>query len=816
MSMPAPGILARMVEPLNASLHPPARCRSLALLLGVLLIAAGPAAGEDEDEGSSSDRSTHPAIHNPYFEKTEWKVWRDDDSPVEDVPSMVREGKEKKVVRITIEAPPEATRIYPVAPSGSGSDLPMVAYEELAKASTKYAGIWDDVYSSWSGLHGYVRNRWKAPDGSTVTVRGQIIDFVDVTQRNTIRLGVNFIHQSTTGMAHAITNGVVPDRTVMFEKLYFADALLTAPAHASFTDRHADRSSDLFTAHVPTLFNSVGSSNSETMAITKMIIAGGYLPPETKRLLKQNGLYPAAMLHLWKAALPYTVPYDHELRHRVAYKSVGNRATYPEKYSAAGIDRGDLALAFHCYDDAAHMRGMVAMARSMDVALPEALLTVLDAEGGKGVYRLHKSALVIQEEGQDVTLRVSTENCYDLQDLPLTTRWKLLYGNKWTTVEPDEHEDSVYTITVPWDDALPEGRTAIALIANNGRFDSNPAIITVYRKKGDLPPSGVGPGDYKFPSTHTNRRPVLLDLQDLVVKRGRTITLPLRSRDPEGFPVAFYTRAEDVGEVNGNVFTWRCPRKEPKGPKTITIIASDGTSGNGYAGEQVTLHVEKPKLLAQIKANTLSGPAPLTVEVSAKESIGPTRKTEYGWDFYAPAVGRKTKAFEDLVQGREAKHTFQKPGVYEITLTVRSSSGSDTETVSVLVTKEPLEERPAAIAVEGNGVLIRAGDPTPTAFDHTDYGRVEIGKSVRRTFLLVNKGDGVLTLDRKAPIIVGGANARDFKVMKKPRTRIDGRGSSLFEVRFKPREAGARTATIEIHAGSETFVFTLGGMGVGR
>ena len=56
----------------------------------------------------------------------------------------------------------------------------------------------------------------------------------------------------------------------------------------------------------------------------------------------------------------------------------------------------------------------------------------------------------------------------------------------------------MYTITVPWDDRLPEGRTAIALIANNGVFDSNPAVISVYRRKGDLPPPGAGPGGYKF------------------------------------------------------------------------------------------------------------------------------------------------------------------------------------------------------------------------------------------------------------------------------------------------------------------------------
>ncbi|MEN8150868.1 MAG: hypothetical protein ABFS86_13680, partial [Planctomycetota bacterium] len=36
------------------------------------------------------------AIRNPYHSETKWRVWRDDDSPVADVKTLVREGKEKK------------------------------------------------------------------------------------------------------------------------------------------------------------------------------------------------------------------------------------------------------------------------------------------------------------------------------------------------------------------------------------------------------------------------------------------------------------------------------------------------------------------------------------------------------------------------------------------------------------------------------------------------------------------------------------------------------------------------------------------------
>ena len=780
---------------------------ALLLLIGFL----GPGLPPQEEE--TGDR---PIAHNPYYQRTEWKVWRDDDSPVEDVQSMVREEGEEKAVRVTIEAPEAKGRVYPLDPPGEDDSGPLVAYEAREEASPIYAGIWDDVYSSWSGLHGYVRSRWKAADGSELTVRGHIIDFVDVAHEYMLPLGVNFIHQSTTGMSHLIANGGRPARTEAFEKLYFADVLVCAPAHASLTDQRADRSSDLIAAHLPTLFNSVGSSNSETMAITKMIAVGGYLPPETKRLLKRNGLYPAAMLYLWKAGLPYAVPYGHELRHRVAYKSVGDRRLYPESYSSAGIDKGDLCRVYHCYDDLAHMRNMVSLARSMDVAPPEAVFRVLDVSGGRSVYELRKAALVIQEEGEDAVVRVSSEGCYDLQGLPLQTRWQLLYGNRWTSVEPVPEERSTVVITVPWDDALPEGRTAIALLADNGRFEGNPAIVTVFRRKGEGVLPGHGQSEYQYDAAQANLRPVVLGLQDRAVRRGRALEIPLRAIDPEGFPLRFHLREGDPGEIDGDLYTWRCPRKEPEGARSVAFIASDGTSGNGYAGRTIAIHVGEPELLARIEAEPLCGPAPLTVEVSARDSICSRRKTEYGWDFYAPALGREPKAFEELVPGREAEHTFEEPGVYEIALEVRDGSESDVETLRVLVTREALPDREAAIEVEGSGVRIREGDDSPSAFDGTDFGEAPVRTPVLRSFRLVNAGDRPLTLARKGALELSGPHAREFKVARRPRPRIDGRGSSLFELRFEPREEGPRAATLTIRAGSETFAFALRGAGTGR
>ncbi len=728
---------------------------------------------------------------------------------------MVREDKENKPADVTLAAHAGGTRTYPIDPPRSAGDDPYVVYAASAKPSAEYAGIWDDVYASWSGLHGYVRTNWRGSDGSKVAIRDQIIHFVDVKKANTARAGVNFIHQSTTGMAHTITNGYSLPMTTSYEELYFSDCLLTSPAHASFTDLKDDRSSDLYIAHVPTLFNSIGSSNSETMAITKMIIVGGYLPPATKLLLKRNGLYPAALLSIWKAALPYDAPYDHELRHRIAYKSVGDRGAYPEKYSAARIDKGDKALPFHQYDDLAHMRTMVDLARSMDVAPPEAIFTVTSQGAGTLRYALRKAAVVVQEEGEDVEVRVATRDCYDLQGLPVTTRWKLLYGNKDTTVEPDPIDPSTFTIRVPWDALLPEGRTAIALIASNGRFDSNPAILTVYRKKSDIPPHGQSPGFYAFPGTFTNRRPILLDVQDQAVRRGRELKVPLRAIDPEGFPVALHRRAGEVGEIDGNLFVWRCPKNEPEGTRTVTIIASDETSGNSYAGRQITVHVGKPERLAHIDADRTTGPAPLDVRFTAKGSPGHTARTKYAWDVHAATAKDEARAFEDLPGGRDHTHTFEKPGLYTVALTMRGpkgSAGEDTTTVAVWVTEGGVEESESTLHVEGNGVRIRDGDDVPCAFDHTAFGAAA-GGVVVRTFRITNSGTVPLALDSRKPVTIEGPHASDFKVEKKPRRQLDGGDSTTLSIRFKPKGPGPRTAQVRVGAGNRQVVFAIAGDG---
>jgi len=747
---------------------------------------------------ASARSGADPISRNPYFKSTDWRVWRLDDAPIKDARAVVPPAKDPPSV---IQLPDPAKRLWPadVPPPGK-------LFALVPRPSKKYAGTWDDVYASWSGTHGWVRDEWKSPAGTDAKgIKDAIVALVDMQPvDNHCKLGINFYHQSTTGMAHTITNAVRPPTTEAYEKIYFASGLIASPCHLSLVEENAGQAevaTDLYLAYMPTLFNSVGSSDSETMAITKMVIAGAHLSPDMKLKLKRNGLYASAMLWMWKSCLPLDAAYDTEWRHRVAYAAVGNRFAFPGGYGAAGINRGDMCLDFHQYDDHEHMRRMIELAKSLEVAPPEAVVNVVEHKGGTKVYALKKTVCVVQEPGQDVELRVSTEESYDLQERPLALRWKLLYGNRRTTVER-EGETAVWTIRVPWDDALPEGRTTIVLVANNGVHDGNPAAINVWRKKGDaLPPSGGGYEDYKWDVKHTNRRPIVVGLQDVHVKPGETVTIPLRAIDPEGFPLTYAKRAGEPGSFDGSVFTWKPPKNVPPGDQIVTILGSDGTSGNNYEARQIRLRCS-PKIHAHIDADKVAGKAPLAVKLTAKGSVGAT-KCEWAFAPRAPGVPAMPKTESEAAQ---VTKTFDKPGLYEVWLKVTAGKESDATRLTVYVSGADLPSRPAKLAVEGNGVEIAGGDETPSTFDGTDFGSAKQKSTVEREFLVRNLGDAAM---KGVKATVAG---EDFTLVG-PRESIDGLGSARLVLKFAPKGTGARKATIEVRAGEQVVKFAVRGTG---
>ncbi len=136
-------------------------------------------------------------------------------------------------------------------------------------------------------------------------------------------------------------------------------------------------------------------------------------------------------------------------------------------------------------------------------------------------------------------------------------------GTRSTQLQVKDQGDTA-VITVPWDDAMPEGRTTLGLFANNGQHDGNPAILTVYRKRGDLPPNG-GDGGYGYSSAHANRRPILLSAQDVAIRPGRTAQQNVLAVDPEGYPVRLYSRSGQPGTWDGSTWSWKCPTRQEDG-----------------------------------------------------------------------------------------------------------------------------------------------------------------------------------------------------------------------------------------------------------
>ncbi len=758
----------------------------------ILLAACALAAAEPEGE----------EIRNPYFKKTEWRVWRLDEKPIEKAKAGIPPAEDGS----TIQPPDPAKRLWPTEPVPPGK-----LFLLGPKPSEKYAGTWDDVYGSWSHVHGWVRDVWKSPSGTEAKgIKDAILAFVDNDPvQNHLKLGINFYHQSTTGMAHTITNYVLAQqKTEPYEKIYFSSGLITAPCHLSLVEESAAQTevaTDLYLAYMPTLFNSVGSSDSETMAITKLVIAGAHLSPAMKLKLKRTGLYASAMLWLWKSALPLDAPYDSEMRHRVAYAAVGDRFAFPGGYGAAGIARGDMCLDFHQYDDNEHMKRMIELAKGMTVAPPEAVVNLVEQKGGKTLYALKKTVCVLQEPGQDVELRISTEESYDLDNKPLALRWKLLYGNKRVTVER-EGETAVWKIRVPWDEALPEGRTTLILVANNGVYDGNPAAVNVYRKRGDLPPSGGGYDDYKYDTKFTNRRPIVVGLQDELVKPGQAVAIPIRAIDPEGFPVRYFKRAGEPGSFDGNVFTWKVPKNIAAGDHVVTVIGSDGTSGNNYEARQIRLRVG-PRVHANIEADKVEGKAPLMVKFTSQGSYGGTKLE---WAFALRAPGQPVMPKAEGTTPVIAKK-FDAPGIYEAWLKV-TGQGKDAEAVTHMTIRvtaaDPPAARPAALGVEGNGVAIADADESPSSFDHTDFGAVKLKAAVEREFLVLNLGDAKLTLG-KGSVTVTGPDAAEFTIAAQPRDSLDGTASSRFAIRFAPKAAGERKATVEVKAGLKLVKFAI-------
>lgn len=111
------------------------------------------------------------------------------------------------------------------------------------------------------------------------------------------------------------------------------------------------------------------------------------------------------------------------------------------------------------------------------------------------------------------------------------------------------------------------------------------------------------------------------------------------------------------------------------GTYTIGLTART-TSGKTYS-TRTTLVVREPLLRACIVPSRIHGTAPLGVEFSSSCTVG--TPDSYVWDF-----GDDTQSDQ-----KNVIHVFEKPGTYDVTLTVTEGEAAHTATVSITAQPQP-------------------------------------------------------------------------------------------------------------------------------
>ncbi len=123
------------------------------------------------------------------------------------------------------------------------------------------------------------------------------------------------------------------------------------------------------------------------------------------------------------------------------------------------------------------------------------------------------------------------------------------------------------------------------------------------------------------------------------------------------------------------------------------------------------------------------------------------------------------------------------------------------------------------INIVSNNTDILDDSTTPSVFNNTDFGTVDTGTSVTRTFTIENLGGETLNLTSwfSPYITITGPALLDFTITSAPSNSIPAGGSTTFEITFNPIAGGLRTATVTINnddADESPYNFTIQGIGI--
>ncbi len=611
------------------------------------------------------------SITNPFYSDPSWKLWDVDQTPTDD-----------------LTYPSESDRLFPADVPGSETN-PGIFLNILSEdyAGRTYAGWTSDVNASFDNYHSRLKQVWADRHGNHVDFRADggwsLMDYTTGTYENgnpkynyyydNKLNGVNWTHQSTTYMGPFNVNSQGSARQIE-EEYYFIGALRAGPGTGGVYDEYFALS--------PTLYNSIGASSSEVYALTKMIIAGGFLPRDLKPEMKRQGLYASNALYNWKAGLPFDVPFANELRHQVRYYSTGFSqflpVPLPDYFEFVGNPEDS-------YDPSLHLRNMVERAKATTVIAPEAIVIPEGSiTGGSLATATKKFLRYDQNDGERITFRVSMTESYDIQGFPLSYDATVLWGNRETEIT--DLGGGSFEITAPFIDALPNGFTPILFTASNGVTVGNPSIVNIHHP---YVVDGNGRNDDR------NTRPLKAEgMGDIKALPGETVVFDLDSRDADGFPLTWY-KWQGVGEMDGNYFVWDIPEDQPIGVYDAVTVGSDGSNGDAYTGDKARITVRD--VVAGATATPSVGIVPLTVGFDASASrAGDGSGMTYTWDFGDGGTAT----------GIAPSHTFTQHGVYAVELTVTPTGGTPGGDIHTLF----IEVRPDSTPVLNNGWSTVDGD----------------------------------------------------------------------------------------------------------
>lgn len=99
------------------------------------------------------------------------------------------------------------------------------------------------------------------------------------------------------------------------------------------------------------------------------------------------------------------------------------------------------------------------------------------------------------------------------------------------------------------------------------------------------------------------------------------------------------------------------------------------------------------------------------------------------------------------------------------------------------------------INIQGNAITVNNGDMAPSVTDHTDFGYVNLGTTLSRTFVIQNTGTAVLSISAYS---LSGANAGDFTITTNPGASVGAAGNTSIVISYSASTTGLKTASLTI------------------